>query len=52
MVWVELCVLLACILVGARLGGIGLGTVAGLGLFVLVFIFGLPPGMPPVLCLG
>lgn len=47
MVWIELCVLLACILVGARLGGIGLGTVAGLGLVVLVFIFGLPPGMPP-----
>ena len=32
MVWIELFVLLACILVGARLGGIGLGTVAGLGL--------------------
>jgi anaerobic C4-dicarboxylate transporter DcuA len=52
MVWVELCVLLACILVGARLGGIGLGTVAGLGLVVLVFIFGLPPGMPPRTVLG
>jgi anaerobic C4-dicarboxylate transporter DcuA len=47
MVWIDLCVLLACILVGARLGGIGLDTVAGLGLVVLVFIFGLPPGMPP-----
>ena len=52
MVWIELCVLLACILVGARLGGIGLGTVAGLGLVVLVFIFGLPPGMPPRTVLG
>ena len=29
MVWIELCILLACILVGARVGGIGLGTVAG-----------------------
>jgi anaerobic C4-dicarboxylate transporter DcuA len=38
--------------VGARLGGIGLGTVAGLGLVVLVFIFGLPPGMPPRTVLG
>jgi anaerobic C4-dicarboxylate transporter DcuA len=52
MVWIELCVLLACILVGARLGGIGLGTVAGLGLVVLVFILGLPPGMPPRTVLG
>ena len=52
MVWIELCVLLACILVGARLGGIGLGTVAGLGLVALVFVFGLPPGMPPRTVLG
>jgi anaerobic C4-dicarboxylate transporter DcuA len=52
MVWIELCVLLACIVVGARLGGIGLGTVSGLGLVVLVFIFGLPPGMPPRTVLG
>jgi anaerobic C4-dicarboxylate transporter DcuA len=52
MVWLELCILLACILVGARLGGIGLGTVAGLGLVVFVFVFGLPPGMPPRTVLG
>jgi anaerobic C4-dicarboxylate transporter DcuA len=52
MVWIELCILLACILVGARLGGIGLGTVAGLGLVVMVFILGLPPGMPPRTVLG
>ena len=52
MVWIELFVLLACILVGARLGGIGLGTVAGLGLAILVFVFGLPPGMPPRTVLG
>lgn len=52
MVWIELCILLACILVGARLGGIGLGTVAGLGLVVLVFVIGLPPGMPPRTVLG
>ena len=39
MVWIELLVLLACILVGARLGGIGLGTVAGIGLATLVFVF-------------
>ena len=52
MIWLELLVVLLCIFVGARLSGIGLGTVAGLGLVVLVFIFGLPPGMPPRTVLG
>jgi len=52
MIWVELLVVLACIFVGARLGGIALGTTAGIGLVVLVFILGLPPGMPPRTVLG
>ena len=52
MIWLELGVVLVCIFVGARLGGIALGTVAGIGLVVLVFIFGLPPGMPPRIVLG
>jgi len=52
MVWLELAVVLVCIFVGARLGGIALGTAAGIGLVVLVFIFGLPPGMPPRTVLG
>jgi anaerobic C4-dicarboxylate transporter DcuA len=52
MIWLELLVVLACIFVGARLGGIALGTIAGIGLVVLVFIFGLPPGMPPRTVLG
>ena len=39
MLWIELFVLLACFVIGARLGGIGLGTVAGIGLFVFVFVF-------------
>jgi anaerobic C4-dicarboxylate transporter DcuA len=52
MIWLELLIVLACIVVGARLGGIALGTVAGIGLVVLVFIFGLPPGMPPRIVLG
>ena len=47
MIWIELVILLACILIGARIGGIALGTVAGIGLFIFVFIFGLPPGGPP-----
>lgn len=52
MVWIELCILLACILVGARLGGIALGTVAGLGLVVFVFLFRMPPGGPPQAVIG
>jgi anaerobic C4-dicarboxylate transporter len=52
MIWIELCILLACILIGARLGGIALGTVAGIGLAVFVFLFGLPPGSPPQIAIG
>jgi anaerobic C4-dicarboxylate transporter DcuA len=47
MLWIELLILLACILIGARLGGIALGTVAGIGLLIYVFLFKLPPGGPP-----
>ena len=52
LLWIELAVLLACIVVGARLGGMALGPVAGLGLLVLVFAFGEPPGAPPGTVLG
>ena len=52
MIWIELLLLLACIVIGARLGGIALGTVAGIGLLVFVFLFGLPPGGPPQSVLG
>jgi anaerobic C4-dicarboxylate transporter DcuA len=52
MVWVELCILLACILIGARLGGIALGAVAGIGLLIYVFLFRLPPGSPPQIVIG
>jgi anaerobic C4-dicarboxylate transporter-like protein len=52
MIWIELCILLACILIGARLGGIALGTVAGLGLALFVFAFAMPPGGPPGAVLG
>ena len=52
MIWFELAILLACILIGARLGGIALGTVAGLGLVVFVFVLGLHPGGPPGVVIG
>jgi anaerobic C4-dicarboxylate transporter DcuA len=52
MIWIELAILLACIVVGARLGGLALGPVAGIGLVVFVFVFALPPGGPPSVVLG
>ena len=52
MIWIELLILLACIVIGARLGGIALGALAGVGLLVFVFLFGLPPGGPPQSVLG
>src|SRR5262252_6135656 len=48
----ELVIFFGCILLGARLGGIALGTIAGIGLAIFVFIFALPPGGPPPGVLG
>ena len=52
MLWLELALLLACIVIGARIGGIGLGTISGLGLLIYVFVFRMPPGGPPGTVLG
>ena len=41
-------VLLACLLVGVRHGGIGLAVISGIGLVVFVFVFGYKPGSPPI----
>jgi anaerobic C4-dicarboxylate transporter-like protein len=48
----ELIIFFGCILIGARLGGIALGTIAGIGLAIFVFVFALPPGGPPPGVLG
>ena len=40
-------VVIGAILLGVRTGGIGLGLWGLVGLAVLVFLFGLPPGEPP-----
>ena len=52
MIWIELAIFLACIIIGSRIGGIGMGVVAGLGLIIFVFVLGMPPGSPPVIVLG
>ncbi len=52
MIWVELAILLGCIVVGARLGGLSLGPIAGIGLLLFVFVFAMPPGRPPTVVLG
>ena len=41
-------VVIAFIFLGVRSGGIGLGLWGGVGTLVLVFLFGLEPGEPPV----
>lgn len=48
MFWIQLLVVLAAIFVGARLGGIGLGVMGGLGLGILTFAFHLQPTSPPI----
>ena len=44
----QLFIVLALIFIGARVGGIGLGIYGMVGVFILVFIFGLKPGNPPI----
>src|SRR4029453_4100941 len=50
--WIQLAILLGAILLGARKGGMALGPTGGIGLFIFVFLFGLPPGGPPGTVLG
>lgn len=46
--WLQLLFVLLAIIVGARVGGIGLGVFGGLGLAVLTFVFGLETTTPPI----
>lgn len=48
MFWIELGVVLAALVLGARKGGIGLGIMGMLGLAILVFVFKLQPSNPPI----
>ena len=44
----QLLIVLALIFIGARVGGIGLGIYGMVGVFILVFIFGMQPGKVPI----
>lgn len=46
--FIQLLIVLALIFIGARTGGIGLGIYGMLGVFILVFVFGLQPGKVPI----
>lgn len=41
-------VLLACLIIGVRHGGIGLAVISGVGLVIFTFVFGYKPGTPPI----
>ena len=44
----QLAVVLAMIFIGSRVGSIGLGMYGAIGVFILVFVFGLAPGDIPI----
>lgn len=44
----QLAFVLTAIIIGARIGGIGLGVMGGIGLGILTFVFGLQPTAPPI----
>ena len=44
----QLALVLVAIIIGARIGGVGLGVMGGVGLAVLTFVFGLQPTAPPI----
>ncbi|CAL1519562.1 anaerobic C4-dicarboxylate transporter [Chitinophaga sp. MM2321] len=48
MIWLEFAILLAAILVGARMKGIGLGVMGMVALAVYIFVFRMRPADPPI----
>ena len=48
MIWLEGLIILACIMIGARKNGVAMGFAGGVGLILLVFVFGLRPSSPPI----
>lgn len=48
MLFLQFMIVLGAIIIGARLGGIGLGVTGGLGVAILTFVFGIEPTNPPI----
>jgi anaerobic C4-dicarboxylate transporter DcuB len=44
----QVAIILVCLFYGARKGGVALGLLGGIGIVLMTFVFGLPPGKPPV----
>ena len=47
-IFLQVAVILICLFYGARKCGVALGLLGGIGIVIMVFVFGLPPGKPPV----
>lgn len=45
---IQLIIVLICLFYGARKGGIALGLLGGIGIFILTFGFGVKPGKPSI----
>lgn len=45
---IQLIIVLICLFYGARKGGIALGLLGGIGIFVLTFLFNVKPGKPAI----
>ncbi|WP_264563492.1 anaerobic C4-dicarboxylate transporter family protein [Flavobacterium sp. N3904] len=48
MFWIEFAVLIAMILIGSQMKGIGLGVMGMVGLFIFLFVFKMKPTDPPL----
>lgn len=48
MIWIHLAIVLACIFIGVRMGGVGLGLMGGIGVAILVFIGKFATVPPPI----
>ncbi len=46
--WSQLVLLLVIIYFGIKFGGVALGLLGGLGVTLLVFLYGMEPGKPPI----
>jgi len=48
MIWIQFAIMLAAILVGARMKGIGLGVMGMVALVIFIFFFRMRPAEPPI----